>query len=576
VSGLNVVQSGVTGTQTSVFMRGSNSDHVLVIIDGIEMNDPSAPGGAFDFAHLLLDDIAQIEVLKGAQSVLYGADALGGVIYITTKKGKGNVKLKAKLEAGSNKTHHESVFASGSKGGFHYSAGIGLLKTEGDSIATESRLAAGDQQDDDGYDNVTASSQFGWSNDQFNSNFVARYIDSEVDIDGGFNFSGNTVNDPNAYNKSKQLYLGAQFGADFFAKQWQIALNISHTNIDRDNHNDSDSNSSTIDRTEYQGRKNKISLQNNFYFWDQHTLTLGLEREYERLSSDGDTNFGGFIISQLSKADRHTNAVFLQDQIDLADTVNLVIGVRHDNPNDTDSETTYRTTLNYQVVDNTRLTASYATGFKAPSLFQLYGYTPNNFGTAFTGNPNLDAETSKGWELGLVQQLWSDKAELTVTAFKTDIDDLITTVFLPTFDSTTINRDHAEIKGIESRFDIAATDKLAIQASHTFISAKDNNCAKLLRRPKHKSVMQLNYQLSNKTSFSATMLYTGHRDDLTGSGQRIKMGGYTLFNTGLNYQQSDSTRIYLNVENLTNKDYESAYGFQGNGLTALLGLQLTH
>jgi vitamin B12 transporter len=577
VPGLHIVQSGVKGTQTSVFMRGTNSDHVLVLVDGIEMNDPSSPNGSFDFGHFLLDGIESIEIVRGLQSVLYGADAIGGVIQIRTHKGEGELLARGKFEAGMNSTHHETLALSGSNGDVNYATTIGFLKSDGASIAAEKRLAPGSTVDDDGYDNKMFSTKLGWQpSTQFEATVTARYIETETDIDGGFDFGGNTAEDPDATNDSDQLYLGAEFKGNFADNRWQPTLLLTRTDIDRKNRNDRQNPFDTLEHTNFDGDKNKFSLQNDLYFFDNNLITIGAEYEDEDMDSDGFTDFGGFIITQNTSADRQTNSGYIQDQITITDQLFATLGVRYEDPNDYDSEVTYRVTTSYQLSEATRLTGAYGTGFKAPSLFQLYGHTPNNFGSEFRGNPNLKAETSHGWEVGINQLLWNDRIKGNLTYYRSDIDDLITTIFLPGFNSTTINRDEVDIHGVESTLSIAASSNLDINLNYTFTRTEDENDDELLRRPKHKASVDIDFRVTDKMTFSTSLLHTGSRYDVNGLGTRIKRGGYSVINVAANYQVTPKARIFGRIDNLGDKEYEPAYGFQALGYAAYLGLELVN
>lgn len=577
VPGLNIVQLGVKGTQTSVFMRGTNSDHVLVLVDGIEMNDPSSPNGSFDFGLFLLDGIESIEIVRGLQSVLYGADAIGGVIQIRTRNGEGKLLARGKFEGGKNSTHHETFALSGSAGDVNYATTVGFLKTDGESIATEKRLAPGSTSDDDGYDNKMFSTKLGWQpSSQFEATVTARYIETKTDIDGGFDFSGNTMDDPDATNDSDQLYLGAEFKGNFADSRWQPTLLLTRTDIDRKNRNDRQDPFGTLEHTNFNGDKNKFGLQNDLYFFDNHLITVGAEYEDEDMDSDGFTDFGGFIITQDTHADRQTSSGYIQDQITITDQLFATVGVRYDDPDDYDSEVTYRATTSYQLTKATRLTGAYGTGFKAPSLFQLYGHTPNNFGSEFRGNPNLKAETSHGWEVGINQLLWNDRIKGNLTYYRSDIDDLITTIFLPGFNSTTINRDEVDIHGVESTLSIAALSNLDINLNYTFTHTEDENDDELLRRPKNKASVNIDFRVTDKMTFSSSLLYTGSRYDVNGLGTRIKRGGYSVMNVAANYQLTPKARIFGRIDNLGDKEYEPAYGFQALGHAAYVGFELVN
>lgn len=576
VSGLHVVQSGVIGSQTSVFMRGSNSDHVLVLIDGIEINDPSSPNGAFDFANLLLDNVEQIEIVKGAQSVLYGSDAIGGVIQIRTKEGIGKLATRALLEFGSNQTQHEVLGVSGSTGLVSYSAQYSAIKTDGESIATQKRLSATNGvRDDDGYENETLSFKLGFTpSDRFKANFSGQYSQADIEIDGFL------ADDNDANNQNNQLFLSAVFQGSFLKRQWQPTLSLTHTEIERRNRNDRTLPTENLVDTNFEGEKNRVGLQNDLYFIPNNLITLGFEVEHEEIDSEGESRFGGafgdFVIESLTRADRRTKSIYLQDQIKLTTDIDLVLGLRHDDPDDFDSEITYRGSLSYQLSNQSRINVSYGTGFKAPSLFNIAGFTPNNFGSAFNGNPNLKPETSKDWEVSLASTFLHDTVSTKIIYFESDIEDLIVTVFLPSFDSTTINRDEAKIQGVESSVKYTVSEQLDFDFSHTFTSAKDENNQLLLRRPKHKASAQLNYSPSAALNLNASLLHIGSWKDIDDLGGRTNMGSYATLNLAANYRYNSNIRFFTRIDNIADKTYEPAFGFQALGTTAFVGMALQH
>ena len=185
VPGLNVIQAGGPGGLTSVFMRGTNSNHVKVLIDGIDVSDPSNPARVFDFGQMLASDIERIEVLRGPQSGLYGADAIGGVISITTKKGEGPPKVYGTLEAGSFGTFNQTTGVSGSQAGFNYSFNIAHFQSTDTPVTPTELLPPGRKRNDDYYDNVTYSTRLGADlSENFGLNFVARYTDATLKFTG--------------------------------------------------------------------------------------------------------------------------------------------------------------------------------------------------------------------------------------------------------------------------------------------------------------------------------------------------------------------------------------------------------
>ena len=196
VPGLNVVQSGGPGGLTSVFIRGTNSNHVKVLIDGVDASDPSSTNNAFDFAHLLTGDVAQIEVLRGPQSGLYGSDAIGGVISITTKKGQGPAKVTASVEAGSFKTFNQTATLSGSEGAFNYAFNVLHYQAGSVPVTPLNLLAPGTLRNNDYYDNWTYSTRFGYDfTENLAVNVTGRYINAKHGLtnDDGVNFPPNSA-----------------------------------------------------------------------------------------------------------------------------------------------------------------------------------------------------------------------------------------------------------------------------------------------------------------------------------------------------------------------------------------------
>ena len=185
VPGLNIVQTGGPGGQTSVFMRGTNSNHVKVLVDGIDVSDVSNSNASFDFGQFLTPDIERVEVLRGPQSGLYGADAIGGVINIITKTGNGAPQFTAGIEGGSFGTFNQSAGVSGSTGPFHYTANIEHFRSDDTPVTPLDLLAPGDKRIDDSYDNVTASTKLGLDvTDNFDLGLVGRYTNSHLDFTG--------------------------------------------------------------------------------------------------------------------------------------------------------------------------------------------------------------------------------------------------------------------------------------------------------------------------------------------------------------------------------------------------------
>jgi vitamin B12 transporter len=204
VPGLNLVQAGGPGGQTSVFMRGTNSNHTKVLVDGIDVSDPSNVNGAFDYAHLLTADVEQIEVLRGPQSGLYGSDAIGGVVSIITKKGEGPARATASIESGSFGTFNQSVGLSGSQDNFNYAFSVAHLHASDVPVTPLQLLPPGQKANGNNYDNMTYSTKLGADINEFWSvNAVLRYTEATLLFTGDDN---NFPSSPNAAQSNHTVH----------------------------------------------------------------------------------------------------------------------------------------------------------------------------------------------------------------------------------------------------------------------------------------------------------------------------------------------------------------------------------
>jgi vitamin B12 transporter len=566
VPGLHVVQSGGPGQQTSVFMRGANSNHTLVLIDGIEATDPSSPAGAVDFSNLWLDNIERIEIVRGPQSTLYGSDAIGGVIHITTRRGEGKPGGTGKLEGGSDNTFNQQASLAGSHDRANYSFGVAHINTDGDSV-TPARLRNGVSAEDDNYENWTTSLRLGMDlGNTLEVNLFGRYIDSETDLDPELEmFGSGTTEDRDARLDQTEYLLRGEARAQLLDGLWEATFSTSYTDFDRKNRNDRQLPTETFTRTDFDGDKLKFELKNDFYPTDAHILTLGLETEKENMNAGGFSDFGGFIVGEESDADARNNAVYAQDQFSYGDNIFGTLGMRYDDHDDFGSEVTYRIAPVYlHRKTGTRIKGSVGTGFKAPTLFQTDGFTPNNFGSFYRGNPDLNPEKSFGWEIGMEQPLWGERLNFGVTYFKSDIDDLMQVVFDPSFNSTYINIDKADIQGAEAFLHTQMLKSLAVRLDYTYTDAEDDSSGeKLLRRPKHKLNLDVEYRPTAKLGINLALNYVSDYKDISReTAATISGDDYAVWDITAEYQFNKRWRVFGRVENVADEHYEPADGFQ--------------
>ncbi len=552
--GLSVSQSGTGGT-ASVFIRGANSGHTKVLIDGIDANDPVDGNRAYNFAHLSLTNIERIEILRGPQSTLYGSDAMGGVINIITKKGQRTTEGGLGIEAGSFGTFNQNAHLSGGNDRANYALAVGHTRT--DSISAAASKAG--NREKDGNENTTLSGRAGFIiNDQLDIELLGRTQHAVYDLDDYDNLSFQFMDDHNHVADDKQQLLRLAANLALFEDRWTQTLGVSLTKndrIDQDNGSDPAQPADTFFRDEFHGRTLKGDWQHRLQLSDSNTLIGGLESATEE----------AFTINQYGNLPKHritTQSLYLQDSFQLIELIDGTLGARHDDNEDFGSQTTYRATLSYQALAGTRLFTTYGTGFKAPSIFQLYapGY----------GNKALQAETSNGFDAGVEQQL-TDSLALKLTYFQNDFDDLISYDYVA---SKFINVAAAKTSGAEFELTAQPGENVQISASYTYTDTEDkSNGKRLLRRPLHKAATDIAYQLNPQTEIAIGANYTGTRDDI-GFPTNVELDDYVLIDLRLNHQASKAVKLFGRIENLFDEDYEEVRGYGTRGLGAYAGVSL--
>jgi vitamin B12 transporter len=388
VPGLNIVQAGGPGKQTSVFIRGTESNHVKVLIDGIDVSNPGNPAGAFDFAHLLAGDIERLEVLRGPQSGLYGANAIGGVISITTKRGEGPPKAAVTVEAGSFGTFNQFGSLSGSTGPFDYAFNVMHTKTDGTNNVPWYLQPPNRPTFTDFYENVTLSTRLGLQlNEDFRANTIVRYTDADLQFvqNPGDNRSRQLTHQLfarqelvwNAFNGRSVNYFGVNY-----TDQWSRAFGPTQTTF-----------GPVLNPTNQvnRGQRTKVDWRAVTTLAPGHILITGAEHELEEARAP--TNRG---------TNRNT-AGFAEVQSQFWERFFLVANVRQDDNQRFGGATTYRVAPAILTpITDTKLKFTWGTGFKAPSVDELFFDSISPF-FSFFANPNLRPERSVGWDAGFEQ-----------------------------------------------------------------------------------------------------------------------------------------------------------------------------
>lgn len=561
VPGVDVVRSGPVGGNTAVFIRGANSEHTLVLIDGIEANDPVSPTRAFNFSNLDTNNIQQIEVLRGPQSTLYGSDAMGGVINIITKKGDGGPQLFASADAGSYNTYTERAGFSGSTEEWNYSFGFNQENTQNISSAA---FKYGNRETD-GYRNTGFSSRVGFvPSDALQFNLITRYNYGESQLD---NSGGVGADDPNRLLKNEQFFSRFEGKSSHFENVFQQTLGVSYSDQWIRDNNDVDDMSSDFLRSRYVGRLLKFDWQGNAAVTDWATVIVGAETEEERGSSNyfSDGFFGPFS-NDFDARTARTNSYYAQVHFN-ADQFFGTTGVRTDNHSQFGTEVSWKAATGYNIESTkTRIAGSVGSGFKAPSLFQLY---------SSYGNPDLQPEKSVGVDGGIEQQILGDKLAVGVTYFWNKFRDLIT------FDPNTFiseNIASARTQGLETSVSSRPLEDVSMKLSYTLLRTKDlDSDEQLLRRPKNRIGFDTAYQFSPKGNVILSVIMVGQRVDndfSTFPATRTTLPTYTTLNLAANYELTERVELYARLDNIFDREYEDVLGFGTRGAAAYGGIKV--
>ena len=530
VPGIDISRSGGDGSTPGLYMRGTNTSHTLFLIDGQRINSASLGDTSFQF--LDPNQIERIEVVRGAKSSIYGSDAIGGVIQIFTKKGRGAPQTTVSTEVGSNALNRTAVSTNGSQHNFRYALNLSYLDT--DSI--DSKVDdTGTNRDRDGYRNRSVNASLGY---EFSSG-----------IDVGLNFlQTNTRNyyddssteDPFSDGSIQNIVLNIDVPVTDW---WQSKVSVGHSTDDKD----STDGITGTHKSDFRTKRENIFWQNDFSIAENHLLTVGYDfYDDELTSSQGHVYSDGSPVS-----DRDNNALFAQYQGQLS-IFDVIVGFREDDNEAFGTHTTGNVALGVQVGEDHRVVLSWAEGFKAPTFNDLYW----PIGTYGIGNPGLEPEESENYELGFFGNYDAWRWELSV--YQNSIDNLIQ--WAPANNPahplawTPTNVSTAKIKGGE----LVVSGQLAgwnISSAYGYTNPQNEETDKvLLKRSKKSFLLGIDRRFS-RWDFGADMKANGKR--YTNEANTSSLGGYTLFDVRVGYHVTDKLKAQLKVENIFDKHYRT-------------------
>lgn len=572
VPGVAIGASGGRGAVTSLFLRGANSKHTAVIIDGIRVNPADTN---FDFGGLTLSNVERIEVLRGEQSALWGSDAMGGVVYITTKSGLYTDKpfnVDFDFGMGSHRTRDGSVTISGQQNGFYYALHGDSHRTQGISArskhvfnytsitgATSTNVPASEK---DSFHKDNASLRLGFDDGKKGVDFLASHSSQTLHFDNSA--ANERAFDDNTHTRETRFKLSGYVGNadDLFVHK----ASVSHIKTDSETAQYS-SWTSSVGKTNYESKKLNTNYQ----------LDINFDREGEvkqALSLLADYQNTKYLASAYNYDEKKLTekSVAAEYRLFTESDHSLSLSGRYTDNTLFENAFTARLAGAYRLSPNFKAHASLGKAIHNPSMSEYYGW-----GGTWLANPNLKAEKSLGGELGLLVETEDKRHSLDTTYFARNVDNFLTDEGSVTGDysrpNRSVNRDgKTKIKGVEVVYNGKFTDNLSGYANYTYTYIKSENDQyglNYVRRPKHMGNVGLNYQITPKLGSSINVSYFGKRLD---SGD-FKMPSYTLANLGVNYQIVPNLTVYANLNNLFDKKYENVLGYGQDGRNVYVGLK---
>jgi vitamin B12 transporter len=533
VTGLNVVQSGPTGQQTSVFMRGMNSNHTMVAINGVAIKDHSTTGGLHDIGSDFIKHVTGIQVVKGSQGTLYGANAVGGVInFITTDSYANSISTTW----GSNNT--KGITLKVHRDIDNHSISIIADGTESDGISI---APAGTEKDGFDANNITINTNSKYDGYDIRTTLIRRTSDSDLDSGTSDDLDYTAESDMNLYQLSSKIDNSKGFSNFTFSRTEYDREYVNGTEIDT-----YDSNSNTFLLTN--------TIQN-----DKYDITPGVEYEY----FDGSFNNTGSYTAKVD-TDGENVGYFVNGNLIASDKLLVSAGIRQDDPSLFGDYTTYRLGGTYDLTGALKLKSNYATSVKTPTLYEMHG--SDNYG--YNGNPNLQPEEAKTMDIGFEYKVGS--SVLDVVYFTTDLENLITYGNSTYSNASGTSNRH----GAEAKFNSMLTENIYWRNNATFTIAEDGNGDQVTRRPKWTGLTAVDWT-KGKLTTTAEYLHTGsHLDIDSATWATITKPAVGIANVHTNYKMSDKANAVLSINNIGDKHYERPDGYAQHGRNILLTYKL--
>ena len=569
--GVTVARNGGIGGTTTLLIRGAESHHTVVLIDGVKINDPSQASGGFNFADLLTNEYSQIEVLRGPQSTLWGSQAIGGVVNIVTQTPEGPLSGATTVQGGSHETAFVRAHAQAGDERFAWRVAGDYLTTDGISAFDRDRGG----REHDGYRHVGINVRGIYHiTENASAEVRSTWRDGRSDFDGfpapAFSFA-----DTFEYGDTEESVTYAGVNVTAFDGLLENRVGFSYTDTDRRNIDPSSEVPVTFDAY---GRSKRWEYQGTLQFNDAISAIVGLESERSELSSASPTTFDPNPAPL--KGDVQLDSAYAQLTLTPIEALTISAGLRYDDHDTFGNHSTARASAAWSVTPSTILRTTYGEGFKAPTLYQLY--SPY-------GNLNLDAEEAEAWDAGVEQRLFANKVTVAATYFNRSTNNMID--FVSCFDDVvparcTIQPDgyydnvqKAESKGVELSLAAQLTERLAVNANYTNMDSE--NVARgsdffgraLVRRPDETANASISYEWPLGLTTAVAVQHAGRSYD--NAANTTVLDGYTLVDFRASYALGESWELFGRVENAFDENYETIRRYGTLGRTFYGGVRLS-
>lgn len=579
VPSVAISASGGRGTLTNFYLRGADANHTAVVIDGVKVNPVTGYG--FDFGGLSLSNIDRIEVLRGEQSALWGSDAMGGVIYITTKSGLYKNKpfnVDFDLGTGSHGTYDGSATISGYNNGFYYALNGNSHRTRGISAISSDKfnytaedgtsVSTGGAKERDKFHRENVSFRLGYDLNDKGVELLTTHSTQNSHYD---DYPTEGTYDNYTHTRETLLKLSGYLGSDQELFKHKFA--VSNIKTDSDSYE-------AYSTSAYGGKRLAANYQLDVNFDREGEITQGLSFLTEYQKSDYQANYNSPAYPDwsynLDNKKLIEKSIATEYRLLTEQENSFSVSGRFTDNSEYENAFAGRIAGAYHLAPNIKAHASLGSAIQNPTMTEYYGYNGK-----FIANPTLKPEKSRGGDIGLLLESQDKRHRFDVTYFARNVDNAISTTRI-NGKTKSINLDGiSQIRGVEFAYNGKITDLLTTYANYTYTQARDSQKMELVRRPKHLANAGIAYQITSELGTDINVSYVGKRFEKytyydanwNSTSTRVKLPSYTLVNLGVNYQVTPNINVYANLNNVFDKKYEDTLYYGQDGRNVYVGLK---